>query len=112
MVISKQDRIALVVSVIMILVGLLLMAVAGKGETVIIFSFMFIAPVLVYWCIRFVNNDISFFRIEEDLTDYAKAPKTPIPLSTPRKIIIGILLAIVAILVIGTLLAVFIEINY
>lgn len=67
MVISKQDRIALVVSIIMILVGLLLMAVSGNGEAVIIFSFIFIAPVLVYWGIRFIKNDISFIKnINED----------------------------------------------
>lgn len=48
--ISKQDRFAIVVSVLLTLITM------GTGLFVVI----------PYWCYRFYKNDISFLKIEED----------------------------------------------
>jgi len=54
---TKKDRIAIVLTVPIILVALIALISSSAEEAGI-----FLAPVVVYWGYRFIKNDISFMK--------------------------------------------------
>ena len=58
--ISKKDRKALVISIILFILCLSAIGESQRG------SIIFFIPVLIYWGYRFIKNDISFLNIKED----------------------------------------------
>ena len=58
---SKKDRIAIVVSVVLGLLGTLLLN--GGGIVGVPLGVLILIP--AYWAYRFIKNDISFIKIKE-----------------------------------------------
>lgn len=56
MVISKKDRIALVISILLVVFGV------ATGEGGIIFIALF--SILIYWGVRIIKNNISFINFD------------------------------------------------
>lgn len=57
---NKKDRIAVVVSVVYFLWPLALLIAGNTG------SIILIAPLILYWGYRFIQNDISFLKVEDE----------------------------------------------
>ena len=55
---SKKDRIAIVISIPLLLLGLVALFEEGLGIVILL-------PLFCYWGYRFIKNDISFMRVEE-----------------------------------------------
>jgi hypothetical protein len=68
MVMNKKDRIAVVVSITYFSVALLI-AFKLTGFDVLkalLSQVMFAAPIFLYWSYRFIQNDISFFKVKDE----------------------------------------------
>ena len=60
---SKKDRIAIVVSVVLGLLGTLLLN--GGGIVGVPLGVLILILIPAYWAYRFIKNDISFIKIKE-----------------------------------------------
>jgi hypothetical protein len=60
---NKKDRIAVVLSIPLLFIGALLLTSKGSEQLV---GFMVSVPLFCYWGYRFIKNDISFLKIEDD----------------------------------------------
>lgn len=88
--ISKQDRFAIVVSVLISLVTM------GTGLFVVI----------PYWCYRFMKNDISFLNIQEDYST-VNQPLVPISKQTKNTLVVAFKWIVKAIITFLILMLVF-----
>lgn len=57
---SKKDRIAVVVSILLIPIGIVWFKDAEAAGLIIL------APLIIYWAYRFIKNDISFLKMKDD----------------------------------------------
>jgi hypothetical protein len=64
---NKKDRIAVVVSVVLIpiLFGVLIPVISSKTDS-IIFAWLALITTCCYWSYRFIKNDISFFKVKDE----------------------------------------------
>lgn len=60
---NKKDRIAVVVSIPLLFIGALLLTGNGSEQ---LMGLMLSVPLFCYWGYRFIQNDISFLKIEDD----------------------------------------------
>lgn len=60
---SRKDRIAIVLSISYLLIPLGILADGSGGAPVV--AIVFSSPLIAYWGYRFVNGNISFFKINE-----------------------------------------------
>lgn len=61
---TKKDRIAVVVSVVITILGIAMLNSGGQvpvnlGGSILIFTF-------IYWAYRFIKNDISFLKMKDE----------------------------------------------
>lgn len=60
---TKKDRIAVVISVVLLLLSALLIVPMGDGAGL---GIVFLFAVVIYWGYRFIKNDISFLKMRDD----------------------------------------------
>ena len=57
---NRKDRIAVVVSILLIPIGIVWFKDAEAAGLIIL------APLIIYWAYRFIKNDISFLKVKDE----------------------------------------------